>query len=86
MDQDGAVLRNEQLWSQDAHTVTAWVQGHTLTISGPRGATVPVTVPEGSRTGSAAGPAFGSPYAGLQSEYTQLGSQPLRIDLGFAPY
>jgi hypothetical protein len=86
MDQDGVVLRNQQLWSQDARTVTAWVQGHTLTISGPRGATVPVTVPEGSRAGSPAGPAFGSPYAGERSEYTQLGSQPLQIDLGSDPY
>jgi hypothetical protein len=86
MDQDGVILRDQQLWSQEAHTVTAWVQGHTLMVSGPRGATVPVTVPEGSRVGSAAGPAFGSPYAGERSEYTQLGSQPLRIDLGSDPY
>jgi hypothetical protein len=85
---DGAVLRDQQLWAQALHagTVTAWVQGHTVTISGPPGTPVPVTVPAGARVGSAAGPAFGSPYAGELSQYTKLGSQPLKIDLGSNPY
>jgi len=85
---DGVALRDQQLWAQAlrAGTVTAWVQGHTVTISGPPGTPVPVTVPAGARVGSAAGPAFGSPYAGELSQYTKLGSQPLRIDLGSNPY
>jgi hypothetical protein len=88
MDRDGAVLRNEQLWTQAlrAGKITAWVQGHTVIVSGPRGTPVPVTVPAGSRVGSAAGPAFGSPYAGELSDYTTLGSQPLKIVLDSAPY
>jgi hypothetical protein len=88
MSGDGMALRNQQLWAQAlrAGTVTAWVQGHTLTISGPPGTTVPVTVPAGSRVGSADGPTFGSPYAGGLSAYTKLGPQPLKINLGAAPY
>ena len=88
MDKDGVVVRNQQLWAQAlrAGTVTAWVQGHTLTVSGPPGTPVPVTVPAGARVGSAAGPFFGSPYAGELSQYTELGSQPLKIDLGSNPY
>jgi hypothetical protein len=82
----GIVLRKQQLWARALHagTVTAWVQGHTLTISGPPGTTVPVTVPAGARMGSAAGPTFGSPYAGGLSAYTTLGPRPLKIDLGTA--
>ncbi len=88
MDEDGAVLRNQQLWSEAMHagTVSAWVQGHTLTISGPPGTPVPVTVPAGATVGSATGPAFGSPYAGEVSEFATLGSKPLKIDLGSDPY
>jgi len=88
MDEDGAVLRNQQLWTEAMHagTVSAWVQGHTVTISGPPGTPVPVTVPAGATVGSATGPAFGGPYAGEVSEFATLGSQPLKIDLGSDPY
>jgi len=88
MSGDGVVLRNQQLWAQALHagTVTAWVQGQTVTISGPPGTTVPVTVPAGARAGSVSGPAFGSPYAGELSEYTKLGSRPLKIVLPSDPY
>ena len=86
MSGDGMVLRNQQLWAKAlrAGTVTAWVRGHTLTISGPPGTTVPVTVPAGSRVASAGGPTFGRPYAGGLSAFTTLGPQPLKIDLGAA--
>lgn len=88
MDKDGVVLRNQQLWAQAlrAHTVTAWVQGHTVTVSGPPGTPVPVTVPAGSRVGSQTGPSFGSPYADELSGFATLGSQPLKIDLDSGPY
>jgi len=85
---DGAVLRNQQLWAQarQAGTVTAWVQGNTVTISGPPGTPVPVTVPAGTTVGSASGPAYGFSYAGERSGFTTLGSQPLKLRLGSAPY
>jgi hypothetical protein len=85
MDQDGVILRDQQLWAQAlrAGTVTAWVQGHTVTVSGPPGTPVPVTVPAGSAVGSRT---FGSPYADELSGFATLGSQPLRIDLNSAPY
>ncbi len=86
--EDGAVLRNQQLWDQarQAGTVTAWVQGNTVTISGPPGTPVPVTVPAGTTVGSASGPAYGFSYAGELSGFTKLGSQPLKLVLGSAPY
>jgi hypothetical protein len=88
MSGDGAVLHNQARWAQAlrAGTVSAWVQGNTVTISGPPGTVVPVTVPAGTTVGSAAGPAFGSPYAGERSSYTTLGSRPLRLALNSAPY
>jgi hypothetical protein len=87
-DQDGAVLRDQQLWAQarQAGTVSAWVQGNTITISGPPGTPVPVTAPAGTTVGSAAGPAYGFSYAGERSGFTTLGSQPLKLVLGSAPY
>ena len=87
-DEDGVVLRNQQLWAQalQAGTVTAWVDGDTVTISGPPGTPVPVTVPAGTKVGSAAGPSFGFSYAGEQSGFTKLGSQPLKLLLASAPY
>jgi hypothetical protein len=84
----GVILRNQQLWAQalQAGTVTAWVQGNTITISGPRGTPVPVTAPAGTTVGSAAGPAYGSSYGGELSGFAKLGSQPLKLVLGSAPY
>ena len=84
---EGAVLRNQELWSTALREklVTAWVQGNTVTISGPPSTTVPVTVPAGTTTG-AGGPAFGSPYANEMSQYTTLGSKPLKLILNSAPF
>ena len=86
--EDGAIMRNQQLWTQarQAGTVTAWVQGNTVTISGPPGTPVPVTVPAGTRVGSASGPAYGFSYAGELSGFTKLGSQPLKLALESPPY
>jgi hypothetical protein len=87
MSGDGVVLHNQQLWATALreHLVTAWVQGNTVTISGPPGTTVPVTVPEGTTLGSG-GPAFGSLYASELSDYTTLGSHPLKLVLSSAPF
>ena len=84
----GAIMRNEQLWTQarQAGTVTAWVQGNTVTISGPPGTPAPVTVPAGTRVGSASGPTYGFSYGGDLSGFAKLGSQPLKLVLGSAPY
>jgi hypothetical protein len=83
----GAVLRNQQLWATALreHLVTAWVDGSTVTISGPAGTTVPVTVPAGTTAGTG-GRAFGGPYAGEFSQYTMLGAKPLKLTLGSAPF
>jgi hypothetical protein len=87
MSGDGAVLQNRQLWATALREglVTAWVQGNTVTISGPPGTTVPVTVPEGTTAGSGR-QAVGSPYANELSGYTTLGSHPLKLVLGSAPF
>ncbi len=87
MSGDGVVLHNQQLWATALREglVTAWIQGNTVTISGPRGTTVPVTVPQGTTVG-AGGPAFGSPYGGELSQYTTLGSHPLKLVLSSAPF
>jgi hypothetical protein len=83
--QDGVVLRNQQLWADavKAGKITAWVQGHTVTISGPKGTPVPVTAPHGTKQGTAA---FGSAYGGDQTAFVTLGSQPLKLTLPAAPY
>jgi len=77
MSGDGEVMRNQQLWSQalGSGQVSAWVEGNTLTIDGPPGTTVPVTVPDGTSAG------FGSRYAGETSGFTTLGSHPLKLTL-----
>lgn len=87
MSGDGVALHNQQLWATALREglVTAWVQGNTVTISGPPGTTVPVTVPEGTTVGPG-GPVFGSQYAGELSQYTVLGSHPLKLVLSSAPF
>jgi hypothetical protein len=87
MSGDGAVLRDQELWSTALRDklVTAWVQGNTVTISGPPGTTVPVTVPAGTTTGTG-GAAFGQPYAQALSQYATLGAKPLKLVLRSAPF
>jgi hypothetical protein len=88
MSGDGAALRNQQEWTQAmrAGTVTAYVQGNTVTITGPPGTLVPATAPAGTRVGSAGWGSFGSSYAGELSGYTRLGEQPLKLVLPSAPF
>jgi hypothetical protein len=85
---DGVALHNHDLWqrARSAGTVTAWVEGKTVTVSAPPGTLVPVTVPAGTTVGSATGPAFGAPYGGAVSGYARLGAPPLRLDLGAPLY
>jgi hypothetical protein len=88
MSGDGAVLHNQQEWAQArrAGTVTAYVQGSTLTITGPPGTLVPATVPAGTSVGSAGWGTYGSGYAGELSGYTRLGEQSLKLVLNSAPF
>jgi len=82
---DGEVLRDQQLWADavKAGKITAWVQGNTVTVSGPKGTPVPLTAPTGTKLGAAA---FGEPYSHEVSAFTVLGSQPLKFTLPSAPY
>ena len=84
---DGAALHAQHVWAQalSGGTVTGYVQGNTVTITGPPGTPVPVTVPTGTRVGTA-GAAFGTAYAGEHSDRTTLGSGPLTLVLGTTPY
>jgi hypothetical protein len=84
----GEALWNQTRWAQAlrAGTVSAWVQGAKVTVTGPAGTAVPLTVPATARVGSAAGPAFGSPYGGERSGSARLGSRPLTVLLSSAPY
>lgn len=87
MSGDGVVLRDQQLWATAVREglVTAWIQGRTVTISGPAGTTVPVTVPLGTTAGPVGQP-FGSRYGGELSQYTTLGAHPLTLTLSSAPF
>ena len=82
---DGMVLRNQQLWADavKAGLITAWVQGNTVTVSGPKGTPVPLTAPAGTTLN---GTAFGQKYSHEVSAFTTLGSQPLKFTLPSAPY
>ncbi len=88
MSADGAALDAQDIWAQSlsAGTVSGYVQGNTVTINGPSGTSVPVTVPNGTKIGSAKGAAFGTAYAGERSDYTTLGSGPLTLVLKATPY
>ena len=85
---DGEAMRAQQLWTRalQAGTVTAWVQGRTVTVSGPPGQLVPVTAPAGTRSGSATGAAFGRLYGGQRSAYEPLGTAQLKLTLPAAPF
>ncbi len=84
---DGAALREQQIWSRALRsgTIRAWVQGRTLTITGPPGVRAPVTVPPGTVTG-APSRAFGSGYGGQRSGTILLGKNPVTLTLPSAPY
>jgi hypothetical protein len=84
----GVALRDQQLWAQalSAGTVSAWVEGKTVTIAEPPGTPVPVTAPNDTRPQEASDAVFGTPYAGARSAYVTVGTQPLTLTLGSSPY
>ncbi len=88
MSADGGALNAQDVWAQalSAGTVSGYIQGKTVTITGPAGTSVPVTVPNGTKIGSAKGAVFGTAYAGDHSDYATLGSAPLTLVLKTTPY
>ncbi|GII24048.1 hypothetical protein [Planosporangium mesophilum] len=77
----GTALRRQAVWAQtlSARTVSGYVQGNTMTLTGPAGTNVPVTAPAGTTDGWAR--TFGSAYAGEQSGYVTLGSSATTLKL-----
>lgn len=78
-------LQQQGAWAQTraAGTVTGFVQGGVVTVQGPAGTPVPVTVPAGTTV--AGGGSFGAAYAGEQSAYTTLGASPTTLTLPSTP-
>jgi hypothetical protein len=68
----GQVLKKQDTWAQAKSGVTGYVQGNKVTIIGPSGTSVPVTVPNGTAVNG--GGAFGEAYAGERSGYLTLGA------------
>ncbi|MFE3505645.1 hypothetical protein [Kitasatospora sp. NPDC059160] len=80
----GTTLQQQTAWQQTrtAGTVSGYVQGGVVTVQGPTGTAVPVTVPTGTTV--TGGAAFGSAYAGEQSGYTTLGTAPTALTVSSA--
>ncbi|HEY1643382.1 MAG TPA: hypothetical protein VGG35_22045 [Streptosporangiaceae bacterium] len=84
----GAALNSQGQWAQALGngTVSGYVQGTTVTITGPSGTSVPLTMPAGTKVGTSKGAAFGASYAQELSAYTTLGSAPLTLVLKATAY
>jgi hypothetical protein len=80
MTDSGTVLQQQGAWrqTQNAGTVSGYVQGGVVTVQGPAGTSVPITVPAGT---TMSGASFGNSYAGEQSAYITLGSSPTNLTL-----
>jgi hypothetical protein len=74
---DGVALQRQQQWARVLRegTVTAWVQGRTVTVLGPAGTEVPVTVP--ARSASPGLPRYGATRSGS----LRLDRSPLKLTL-----
>jgi hypothetical protein len=74
---DGVALQRQQQWARALRdgAVTAWVHGRTVTVLGPAGTEVPVTVP-------AAAASSGLPrYGASRSGSLRLGQSPLKLTI-----
>ncbi|MGC9671069.1 hypothetical protein ACNTMW_31555 [Planosporangium sp. 12N6] len=82
----GLALQRQDAWAQarDAGTVSGYVRGGTVTVAGPAGTNVPVTVPTGTTV--AGGGAFGSAYAGERSGHLTLGASATTLTLPGTAY
>jgi hypothetical protein len=78
-------LNQQQTWAKvvAAGTAGGYLQGNTLTLTGPAGTRVPVTVPDRTGLGTTM---FGEAYGGERSAYTTLGASPTTLVLPSAPY
>jgi hypothetical protein len=83
MSGDGAALERQALWASALRhgAVTAYVQGTTITITGPPGLQVPVTVPAGSPKSAGL-----QRYGATRSGWVRLSQAPLRLTLAAAPF
>ncbi|MFJ9693884.1 hypothetical protein [Kitasatospora sp. NPDC101183] len=83
----GTTLQQQTAWQQTrtAGTVSAYIQGGTVTVQGPAGTSVPVTVPSGT-TVTGGGTLFGTVYGGEQSGTSALGSAPTSLTLATAAF
>ncbi|MDH6137924.1 hypothetical protein P3T37_007362 [Kitasatospora sp. MAA4] len=77
----GTVMKNQTAWqqTQTAGSVSAYVQGGVVTVQGPSGTSVPVTVPAGTIVTGAG--SFGTAYAGEQSDFTTIGATSTSLTL-----
>ncbi|WP_073488822.1 hypothetical protein [Streptoalloteichus hindustanus] len=77
----GLQLQRQAAWRQavERGDVVAYQRGGVVTVQGPAGVEVPLTVPEGARVGTATGPAYGEGYAGERSTYARLTAAPLTV-------
>ncbi|MCP2257889.1 hypothetical protein LX15_001575 [Streptoalloteichus tenebrarius] len=77
----GRQLQRQAAWraAVERGDVEAYQRGAVITVRGPAGIEVPLTVPEGSRVGSATGAAFGEPYGGERSAFTRLATGALTV-------
>jgi hypothetical protein len=84
----GEALNSQDQWAQtlSSGSVTGYVQGKTVTITGPSGTSVPLTMPAGTKVGTSKGAAFGASYSQELSAYTTLGSGPLTLALKATAY
>lgn len=85
MTQEGQALQSQSQWTatQNAGTVTGYVQGTSVVVTGPAGTSAPITAPAQTKQGS---PAYGNAYAGERSAYPTLGSSPLVLTLPSTPF
>lgn len=80
----GTTLQRQTGWASmmNAGTVSGYLQGNVVTITGPAGTTVPVTAPTGTRIANAT---FGEAYGGEQSSWLTMTSSPTVLTLPSAP-
>ncbi|HEX8869665.1 MAG TPA: hypothetical protein VF821_28660, partial [Lentzea sp.] len=85
MTQEGQALAAQNAWAatQNAGTVSGYVQGNTVVVTGPAGTQVPMTVPNQTKLGTST---FGSAYAGQRSDYTTLGTAGAKFTLPSTPF
>lgn len=76
-------MHTQHQWAQRQDQVHGYVQGGTVTVTGPADAQVPITAPAGTRVGSAA---FGAAYGGERSAYHTLGAAATTLTLPSTPY